>query len=81
MPASIRRFINTLFFIIYIPLLVESWIRVMYWVLIVILKMPFYPLIAKNICNIYTHILNIRGNVYTLSFCDFNIFFVVQFMK
>ena len=53
----------------------------MYWVLIVILKMPFYPLKAKNICNIYTHILNIRGTVYTLSFCHFNIFFVVHFMK
>ena len=54
----------------------------MYWVLIVILKMPFYPLKVKDICNIYTHILNIRGTVYTLSFCFlFNIFFNVQFMK
>ena len=63
-------------------LLLESWIRVMYWVLVVILKKPFYPLKAKGICIIFTHILNIRGTVYTLSFCfSFNIFFNVQFMK
>ena len=60
--------------------LVESWIRVMYWVLIVITKMPFYPLKAKDICNIYTHMLNIRGTLYTRSFFVF-IFFNVQFMK
>ena len=54
----------------------------MYWVLILFKKTPFYPLKAKDICNIYTHILNIRGTVYTLSFCFlFNIFFNVQFMK
>ena len=54
----------------------------MYWVLIVTLKTPFYPLKAKDICNIYTHILNIRGTVYTPSFCFlFYIFFNVQFMK
>ena len=46
------------------------------------LKTPFYPIEAKGICNIYTHILIIRGTVYTLSFCFlFNIFFNVQFMK
>ena len=46
------------------------------------LKMPFYPLKAKDICNVYTHILNIRGTQHTLSFCSlFNIFFNVQFVK
>ena len=46
------------------------------------LKMPFYPLKAKDICNIYTHKLNITSTVYTLLFCFlFNIFFNVQFMK
>ena len=46
------------------------------------LKTPSYPLKVKDICNIYTHILNIRDTVYTLSFCFlFNSFFNVQFMK
>ena len=41
----------------------------MYWVLIVILKNAIFSLKTKDICNIYTHILNIRGIVYTLSLC------------
>ena len=46
------------------------------------LKNTFFPLKAKDICNIYTPILNIRGTIYTLSFCFMlNIFFNVQFMK
>ena len=46
------------------------------------LKMPFYPLKAKDICNIYIHILNIKSTLYTLPFCFLlNIFFNVQFMK
>ena len=53
----------------------------MYWVLIIILKNSFYPLKAKDICNIYTHILNIRGTYILCHFVLFNIFFNVQFMK
>ena len=48
--------------------LVESLIRVMYWVVAVILNRLFKPLNIKSLHDIWSHICTLRCIVYTLPF-------------
>ena len=57
-------------------LLVESLIRVMYWVVAAILNRPFKPLNIKILHNICTHICTLRCIVYNQPFWFIKVYFI-----